>query len=91
MKKVYYSWKDVQGAVIDIARQLQQDNWKPDYIVGITRGGLIPATLLSQYLGAKCTHWMSAYATVLAVLKAIFGWLKKHLDMYQTRNLEILE
>jgi hypoxanthine phosphoribosyltransferase len=53
MKKVYYSWKDVQGAVIDIARQLQKDNWQPDYIVGITRGGLIPATLLSQYLGAK--------------------------------------
>ena len=50
MKKTYYSWKDVQGACIDIARQLQQDNWKPDYIVGITRGGLIPATLLSQYL-----------------------------------------
>lgn len=50
MKKVYYSWKDVNGAVIDIARQLQKDQWVPDYIVGITRGGLIPATLLSQYL-----------------------------------------
>lgn len=50
MKKHYYSWKDVQGAVLDIARQLQQDNWKPDYIVGITRGGAVPAVLLSQYL-----------------------------------------
>jgi hypothetical protein len=51
MKKVYYSWAEVNGAVIDIARQLQKDNWKPDYVVGITRGGLIPAVLLSQYLG----------------------------------------
>lgn len=53
MKKIYYSWKDVQGACLDIARQLQKDNWQPDYIVGITRGGLIPATLLSQYLDTK--------------------------------------
>ena len=51
MKKIYYSWSQVQGAVIDIARQLQKDNWRPDYIVGITRGGAIPAVLLSQYLG----------------------------------------
>ena len=39
MKKVYYSWKDVQGAVLEIARQLHQDNWRPDYVVGITRRG----------------------------------------------------
>jgi uncharacterized protein len=54
MKKVFYSWKEVQGAVLEIARQMSQDdNWKPDYIVGLTRGGLIPATLLSQYTGIK--------------------------------------
>ena len=54
MKKIYYSWKDVQGAVLEIARQMSiDDNWRPDYIVGITRGGLIPATLLSQYTGIK--------------------------------------
>ena len=51
MKKVYYTWQQVQGAVLDIARQLQRSDWKPDYIVGITRGGLIPANLLSQYTG----------------------------------------
>ena len=51
MKKIYYNWKQIQGACIELARQLQQDNWKPDYIVGITRGGAVPAILLSQYLG----------------------------------------
>ena len=53
IKKVFYSWKDVQGACLDIARQLYNDDWRPDYIVGITRGGLVPANLLSQYLGIK--------------------------------------
>lgn len=53
MKKVYYSWQQVQGAVLEIARQMAVHNWKPDYIVGLTRGGLVPANLLSQYTGIK--------------------------------------
>jgi hypoxanthine phosphoribosyltransferase len=53
MKKVYYSWQQVEGACLDIARQMSAHDWKPDYIVGITRGGLVPANLLSQYTGIK--------------------------------------
>jgi len=53
MKKIYYSWAQVEGAVLEIARQMQVHNWKPDYIVGLTRGGLVPANLLSQYTGIK--------------------------------------
>lgn len=51
MKKIYYDWKQIEGACIEIARQLQRDNWRPDYIVGITRGGAVPAILLSQFMG----------------------------------------
>lgn len=50
MKKVYVTWNDVEGHVQEIVRQMQIDNWRPDYIVGITRGGLVPANLISQYL-----------------------------------------
>lgn len=38
------------GQTQHLIRQLHQDGWRPDYVVGITRGGLIPATLISQYL-----------------------------------------
>jgi hypoxanthine phosphoribosyltransferase len=51
VKKIYYTWQQVEGACLDIARQINNSDWKPDYIVGITRGGLVPAVLLSQYLG----------------------------------------
>ena len=27
------------------------DGWKPDYIVGLTRGGLVPATIMSNMTG----------------------------------------
>ena len=53
MKKVYYTWQQVEGACLDIARQMHNHYWRPDYIVGITRGGLVPANLLSQYTGIK--------------------------------------
>jgi hypoxanthine phosphoribosyltransferase len=49
MKKVYYSWKDVEGACLELARQVITSQWRPDYIVGITRGGAIPAVMLSQF------------------------------------------
>jgi hypoxanthine phosphoribosyltransferase len=51
MKKIYYSWNDVNGAVLEIARSIIASHWRPDYIVGITRGGAIPAVMLSQFLG----------------------------------------
>jgi uncharacterized protein len=50
-KKVYYTDKQIDGMVHDIVRQMINDNWKPDYIVGINRGGLLPALKLSHYLG----------------------------------------
>jgi xanthine phosphoribosyltransferase len=50
MKKIYYSWKDVENQVQDILRQIQLSNWRPDYVIGLTRGGLTPANLISQYL-----------------------------------------
>ena len=50
-KKIYINYEQMQGHVLELARQLYIDQWLPDYIVGITRGGLLPAALLSQYTG----------------------------------------
>jgi hypoxanthine phosphoribosyltransferase len=43
-----YDWSDVENAAHSIIEQMFRDNWRPDYIVGITRGGLPLATLLSH-------------------------------------------
>lgn len=50
MKKIYVSWNDIQRQTQELVRQMWLDQWVPDYIVGITRGGLTPAVLISQYL-----------------------------------------
>ena len=54
IKKHYYSWQDVEDACVNIALQMYKDGWRPDYIVGITRGGNIPATILSNILDVRC-------------------------------------
>lgn len=50
MKIIDINYKQMQGHVLDLLRQITNDSWRPDYIVGISRGGLLPATLISQYL-----------------------------------------
>ena len=50
MKKVFVSWQDVENHTQEILRQIQRDAWLPDYVVGLTRGGLVPANFISQYL-----------------------------------------
>jgi xanthine phosphoribosyltransferase len=49
-RKVFYKEATVKGWVHEIIRSMASDSWRPDYIVGLTRGGLVPANMLSQYL-----------------------------------------
>jgi hypoxanthine phosphoribosyltransferase len=50
MNKRIISQHEMVGLVNKIAREISISGWKPDYIVGLTRGGLIPAVMLSHYL-----------------------------------------
>ena len=54
IKKHYYTWQDVEKMCVQIVTQMYADNWRPDYIVGITRGGNVPATILSNMLNVRC-------------------------------------
>jgi uncharacterized protein len=54
MKKIYHTWQDVESQTQEILHQIFiKDNWRPDYVVGLTRGGLVPANLISQYIGCR--------------------------------------
>jgi hypoxanthine phosphoribosyltransferase len=50
MKKVYYTPKQINSYILNISRQMFKDNFRPNYIVGLARGGLVPAIKLSHYL-----------------------------------------
>ncbi len=50
MQNKLLSWSNIEGYTIDIARQLQESRFYPEYIIGIARGGSVPAIMLSHYL-----------------------------------------
>lgn len=50
MNKHVIKQSDLNGLVSKLCRDIIISGWRPDYIVGITRGGLIPAVMISQYL-----------------------------------------
>lgn len=51
MKAKVYTYDDLHKAANKIAMQMYKDEWRPDYIVGITRGGLPLAVVLSHSIG----------------------------------------
>ena len=50
MRDKHYTLKNLRNGVNNIIRQVHLDNFKPDYVVGLTRGGLMPALMISHYL-----------------------------------------
>ena len=54
IKKKFYTWQDVEKMCVSIVNQMYADNWRPDYIVGLTRGGNVPATIISNMTGIRC-------------------------------------
>ena len=54
MKKLVLDNKEVRLLVSKICRELSGSAWKPDYIVGITRGGLVPAVMISHWFDIPC-------------------------------------
>ncbi|MEM3526592.1 MAG: phosphoribosyltransferase [Candidatus Jordarchaeaceae archaeon] len=56
MGKVEYiapSWEEIYKLQLELAKKIVDDNYKPDLIVGIARGGWIVARILSDLLGIK--------------------------------------
>lgn len=44
-------WADIEGACRFLAYSMGYNRYKPEIIVGITRGGIIPAVILSHLIG----------------------------------------
>ena len=49
MDKRKISNEDIRQLVNKLCRDISLSGWRPDYVVGLTRGGLIPAVMISHY------------------------------------------
>ena len=61
------SWELFYDMARQLAFQIQEDNYQPDIIIAIARGGYTPARILSDYLGVmdmtsfKVRHYRAAH------------------------------
>jgi len=59
VSKRWLSHRDIESQCLTLARKINLSGFKPDYVVGLTRGGLLPAVMLS--------HWFSVPMYTLKV------------------------
>ena len=45
------SWITIQDVIWELADKLKASKFKPDFVCGIPRGGLVPAVMLSHAMG----------------------------------------
>ena len=50
MEKLIYTWEQQIADTNLICEKIEADNFNPDVIVGISRGGLIPGVMISHKL-----------------------------------------
>jgi len=48
VEKLFYSWQEYDKDILLLNSRIHVSSWFPEYIVGIKRGGLIPAVSLSH-------------------------------------------
>lgn len=48
VSKMYFSESQVKECVVAISQQMQNEEWQPDVIFGINRGGCVPGIYLSH-------------------------------------------
>ena len=46
--------RDVKKQVSSIINQMVRANFKPDIVIGLSRGGIVPALLVSHYFNCEC-------------------------------------
>lgn len=58
--EIHISWTRLEELAAQLARTIKMSGFKPDYVVGIAMGGLIPLALVAERLGVKSIATVSA-------------------------------
>ena len=65
--KLWYNWREMRRDVNTLCREIILDNFSPDVIVGLSRGGLTPGVMMS--------HWFQKpFKPVKAALRDFPDW-----------------
>jgi len=60
VREVHISWNKLEMLAVQLARTIEASGFKPDYVIGIAMGGLIPLALVAERLKVKNVATISA-------------------------------
>ena len=66
MEYAPFSWQEAEKAVYSISQKIDESGFRPDILVGISRGGLVPSRLLPDVLNVPILYTIriSFYSSV---------------------------
>ncbi len=84
-----YDYNDFRDGIEHIAKSIRDSGWVPDYIVGIVRGGSIPAVYLSHKLNIPVVMvaWNTRDTTIFG--KESNCWIPE--DIMDGKNILIVD
>ena len=84
-----YSYPDFHTGIDSIANAVRLSGWAPDYIVGIVRGGLVPAVYLSHKLKVPLVTvaWNMRDTTIFG--RESNSWIPE--DLHEGKNILIVD
>ena len=69
--------KEYHGLVAKICRDIANSGWRPDYVVGMVQGGLIPAVMIGNYFNIP-VNALSKEESNLWMAEDAFGYIDKN-------------
>ena len=87
MNKLILNQSNFNGLIAKICRDITLSSWRPDYIVGITRGGSLPGIMISHYLNIP----MQSLDVSLRDGGACVSNLGMAEDAYEGKNILIVD
>lgn len=66
--------KEYHGLVAKICRDIANSGWRPDYVVGMIHGGLVPAVMIGQYFNVP-VNTLSKEESNLWMAEDAFGYV----------------
>lgn len=89
MNKRYLTFDEIKMMTGNLCRQVADSNFHPDIIVGITRGGLLPAVMMSHFFKVPMTALQWNSRDVSDVSNESNCWLPE--DALNGKNILIVD
>lgn len=78
---LYLSFADIKKSAAQVAEQVRTSGYVPDYVIGITVGGLIPLALIAKELETQKVATISASAYDEGTRKNLTVHVLPHVDL----------